>query len=80
MQITTIIAAVDFGKFHEIMCATGGRYISNPVHVVDGVKVHYSPGDYAAECKAWEQYNTPIREVRVDQAWRRALRRCGLRF
>lgn len=32
-------------QFHEILCATGGRYTSNPRDFGDMMRVDYTPGD-----------------------------------
>ncbi len=64
-------------QFHEILCATNGRYLCNPFHVSgDGVYLcDYAPGDYAAQCEAWSRVITNIKEIRRDQWWRKLLRR-----
>ena len=62
-------------QFHEILCATGGRYTSNPRDCGDVMRVDYAPGDYKAQNEAWRRANTEIKEVRKDQWWRRVLRR-----
>lgn len=61
--------------FHDILCATGGRYTSNPRDCGNVMRVDYTPGDYRAQCEAWSRVITPIKEVRSDQWWRRLLRR-----
>lgn len=35
-----------FNHFHEILCITDGRYISNPVIIGNFVSVDYIAGDY----------------------------------
>lgn len=62
-------------QFHEILCATGGRYTSNPRDCGDVMRVDYAPGDYRAQNEAWRQVTTDVKEVRKDQWWRRMLRR-----
>ena len=79
MQVTEYIPAEKLGQFHEILCATGGRYLRDPFQLWRRVEVHYEPGDYKSHREAWARCVTPIREVRRDQWWRVALRRCGLR-
>ena len=79
MQITEYVPADKLCQFHAILCATGGRYLRDPLPMWQRVQVHYEPGDYKAHREAWARCVTPIREVRRDQWWRVALRRCGLR-
>jgi len=62
-------------QFHEILCATGGRYLRNPHKVGSVVLCDYAPGDYKAQCEAWNRITTPIKEVRKDQWWRKLARR-----
>lgn len=78
MIITEYIPDEKMQQFHEILCATGGRYLRKPFPLFKRVEVHYAPGDYKAQCEAWKRCVTPIIEVRKDQWWRVALRRCGL--
>ena len=79
MQITEYVPADKLCQFHAILCATGGRYLRDPLPMWQRVQVHYEPGDYKAHREAWARGVTPIREARRDQRWRVALRRCGLR-
>lgn len=79
MIVTEYVPSEKMGQFHEILCATGGRYLRDPLPLWQRVEVHYEPGDYIAQREAWARCMTPIREVRRDQWWRVALRRCGLR-
>lgn len=67
-----------YSQFHDILCATGGRYLANPLDCGDTVRVSYEPGDYRAQAEAWNRCTQPVLEVRKDQAWRRWLRRLGL--
>jgi hypothetical protein len=76
MQVTENIPAEKLEQFHEILVATGGRYLRNPFPLWSVVQVHYEPGDYAAQREAWARCVTPIREARRDQWWRKTLRRC----
>jgi hypothetical protein len=62
-------------QFHEILCATGGRYTSNPRDCGDVMRVDYAPGDYRAQNEAWRRVTAGVTEVRKDQWWRRVLRR-----
>lgn len=65
-------------QFHEILCATGGRYTSNPRLSGDVYRVDYTYEDiqaYKKFCDAWNQLNTSIVEIRRDQWWRKMLRR-----
>lgn len=68
------IPKAKFEQFHEILCATGGRYLGNPVNCGDTVRVNYEPGDYRAHSEAWLRCTQAIREVRKDQWWRQLLR------
>lgn len=61
--------------FHEILCRTGGRYLSNPRLVGEFFRVDYAPGDSLMQAILWQQCTTPIREVSSDQWWRTAWRR-----
>lgn len=63
------------GQFHEILCATGGRYLGNPQRNRAEYRVSYIPGDYEAMCMAWSLVTQEIRETRKDQPWRKILRR-----
>ena len=65
-------------QFHDILCATGGRYLKNPVLVGNEYRVSYAPGDYIRQQKAWRMVTEDISEVRKDQLWRKALRRAKL--
>lgn len=78
MIVTEYIPAEKLGQFHEILKATGGRYLSNPIRVSQDVLVNYAPGDFMAQSEAWKRCVTPIRETRRDQWWRAIMRRCGL--
>jgi len=62
-------------QFHEILCATGGRYTSNPRDCGDVFRCDYVPGDHLAQTLAWRLITEDVREVRKDQWWRRMLRR-----
>ena len=79
ITVTEHIPRDKLPQFHAILCATGGRYLRNPFPLRDRVEVNYEPGDYVAHCEAWARCTTQIREVRKNQWWRVALRRCGLR-
>lgn len=62
-------------KFHEVLCATGGRYVNNPRDCGDIMRVDYVPGDYKAQCEAWARATQDVKEVRKDQLWRLLIRR-----
>lgn len=62
-------------QFHEILCATGGRYLRSPRAVSGGYRVDYCPGDCRAQAEAWSRCLIDIVEVRKDQFWRKWLRR-----
>jgi hypothetical protein len=78
MIITDYIPKEKFQQFHEILCATGGRYLREPFPLFNKIEVHYEPGDYQAECDAWQKCITPIKEVRRDKLWHKILRRCWI--
>jgi hypothetical protein len=61
-------------QFHEILCATGGRYTSNPRDCGDVFRCDYVPGDYKAQSDAWLLITKTVNESRKDQLWRRLLR------
>lgn len=67
-------------QFHEILCATGGRYTSNPRDCGNVMRVDYTPGDYKAQSEAWRQITSDVKEIRKDQWWRRVLRRKWVNF
>lgn len=62
-------------QFHEILCATGGYYTSNPRDFGDVVRVDYVPGDYKAQSEAWARCTKDVIEVHKDQWWRKLYRR-----
>ena len=62
-------------QFHEILCATGGRYIRNPRDCGDVIRCDYVTGDHLAQTLAWRRITEDVREIRKDQWWRRMLRR-----
>ena len=65
------------GQFHEILCATGGRYLRNPWQYSKGCeyRVSYLVGDHEAMNKLWQDVTQGISETRKDQWWRKLLRR-----
>jgi hypothetical protein len=69
-----------FAQFHEILCATGGRYIRTPEANHGVITVDYEAGDYAQHNELWRRITTPITEVRKDQWWRVVFRRIALTF
>ncbi len=78
MKITRSIPAEKLGQFHEILCATGGRYARNPLRFGQLVEVCFEPGDYEEMQRRWDRVTVDVTEVRKDQWWRRFLRRCGV--
>lgn len=62
-------------QFTEILGATGGRYLRNPIKYGEVYRVDYVPGDYNLQNKRWNRVNTDIKEVRKDQVWRTIIRR-----
>ena len=75
MKISEFVPDEKFRDFHEILCATGGRYLAPLNQSCGNIWVVYEPGDYEEQCRLWRRLNTPIKEVRRDQRWRTALRR-----
>ena len=73
--VNEMIPAGKMGRFHEILVATGGRYLHNPLLIGQSYMVDYAPGDYVQQSRLWEQAIKPITEVRRDQWWRKLLRR-----
>jgi len=63
-------------QFHEILCATGGRYTSNPRDCGGVMRVDYVPGDYNAQSAAWQKATREAEEACGGQAWKRVL--CGV--
>ena len=78
VQVSEWVPSDKFGQFHEILCATGGRYLRDPQRCGDRVRVEYETSRYEAHCDAWRRSVTDIVEVRRDQWWRRLLRRSSL--
>lgn len=78
MIITERIPIEKMQQFHEILCATGGRYLEEPYQLPNHMRVRYEPGNYKMQCEQWKRCITPIREVKKNQWWRVALRRCGI--
>ena len=64
-----------FNDWHLILCQTNGRYVREPIVLVNSVLVCYEPGDYEEQSAAWSRISTPIKEVRSDQTWRKFARR-----
>ena len=75
MQVTEYIPAEKFAQFHDIMCATGGHYITNPLPLWSTVCVSYVPGDYKTQRELWSRCVTKLRENRSDKWWRIVIRR-----
>lgn len=53
IKVSEYIPAEQFAKWHEVFCATGGRYIKNPVRIKDMVLVDYEEGDSAKRYLMW---------------------------
>jgi hypothetical protein len=62
-------------QWHEILCATGGRYLSNPIDCGDVMRVSYAPGDYVKQSLAWNIVSTPIKEIRSDGLFKTLINR-----
>lgn len=78
MIVTEYVPVEKMKQFHDILCATGGRYVRDPLELFGTFEVCYEPGDHAAQREAFDRCVTPIKEVRRDQWWRVLLRRVGL--
>ncbi len=57
---TEFIDKTKFIHFHEILCDTGGRYLSNPVSFKEKVYVHYSIGDSYIFYERWNKINSLV--------------------
>lgn len=70
------------GQFKEVLVATNGIFLANPVFFEDGsAAFSFSFNDidsYSEFHRRWESLTTEIREKRSDQGWKRALRRIGV--
>lgn len=73
------VPASKFQQFHDILCATGGRYLGSPTQIGDVVLASYQTDDYVGMNEAWNRCTRAIREVRKDQTWRVVLRRLGFK-
>jgi len=73
-----IIPRAKLNQFHEILCATGGRYLNEPRFYGEIVCVDYAPGDVKAHQEAWRLCTTTISETSKTQTWRKVLRRMKL--
>lgn len=69
IRVNTQIPSERFKQFHEILCETGGRYLSNPRLSGDHIIVHYQPGDYEKEQHVYRMVTTPIVETN-RAAWK----------
>lgn len=65
IEVVQNIPLEKFYVFHDILKATKGRYLSNPVHdeVNKTVRVHFTSYDYPAHEAAWSRVITPIVET-----------------
>lgn len=67
-------------QFHEILCATGGRYISNPRDSGDIFRCDYIPGDEIKQRELWRLATLDIIEIRKDSRFMCASRRVAAVF
>lgn len=67
-------------QFHEILCATGGRYISNPRDCGEVYRCDYMPGDEIKQRELWKLATLDIIEVRKDSSFMCILRRIAVVF
>lgn len=75
MQITEFIPANKIGAFNDVLVATGGRYLQNPLIMGNKALVKYEPGDQYKHLEMWNYITKPIIEKRSDQWWKILLRR-----
>lgn len=73
MIISTSIPISKWNQFHEIVKATGGRYLCDPLRLTDCVMVRYETGPETES--RWLRCIEDVKEVRKDQWWRRLGRR-----
>jgi hypothetical protein len=73
IRCSEFIPKEKFSQFHEVICATGGRYLHNPFEVGQTIHVVYSPG--IDHNKLWNLYTEDVVEIRKDQKWRIFIRR-----
>lgn len=78
ITVSDYIPKEKFEQFHEILCATGGRYKGNPYDAGSRVYVVYEAGDYVAQCEAWNRCLQGVNEVQSTQWWKRVVRRVKL--
>jgi hypothetical protein len=76
MRVSAFIPKEKFSQFHEVLCATNGRYLENPIDCSDTIHVVYEPGPDTES--RWNLYNEDIVEIRKDQWWRILSRKLGL--
>lgn len=74
ITVTIKILSNKVKQFHEIVCATGGRYTKNgaPEKSFDSsnsysATVEFDSSGYAEFSKRWDQCTTPI--VMIDTPW-----------
>lgn len=70
-----LIPVEKWQQFHEILCATGGRYLSTPRRTSEGVRVDYEFGDMVEHQRRFRMATETFSECRKDQWWRKLLRR-----
>lgn len=78
MQYTRYIPKEKFQVFHDILCATGGRYVRNPLELFNSVEVCYTPGEQTEQ--AWERATKHIVEKMSNQTWKCIARRIGFKI
>lgn len=69
------IPAHKFRQWHEILCATGGRYLRPPREQFGEIRVDYEPGDYHEQLALWRNCTEDLQEARRDSWWRKLYRR-----
>lgn len=72
------------GQFKEVIVATNGIFLNNPVFFEDGsARFSFSFNDaqqFMEFHRRWDLLTTEISEKRSDQPWRRMLRRVGVKL
>jgi hypothetical protein len=75
MIVTWYVPKTKFWYFHQILCETGGRYISNPNVLQDVVLVTFKTDNIVQMQDLWYKFPNEVVEIRKDQWWRKLLRR-----
>lgn len=68
IEITDSVPLHRYKQWHEVLCATNGRYLSNPYKTEYSMIVHYTPGDYNKQLDLLSTLNLKIKET-DNRAW-----------